>query len=466
MLTRGRCAGIWCASALALPGCVAAPVTSAPESEAAGCDYEVAAPGRSGGVVDVSVSCRGVRIERFAPADRALAEFFESRGVDARSSLSPVREAGRVVLSYRVDLGSMSDRYDTVDIAARFGTSLLSPSASFLLEPEPLPVGLPMRVRVRDGARLALGLRRAGSAFTIEAHELKAATYAAFSPRELRHIELPGQSLTIALLDGELELAPEVLWRWVETFARSVAGFYGAAPDSQLFIALAPVPGASGVRFGKLLPESAPGIVLLVGEHTSQRELYSDWIVVHELFHVGSPSFDGEGRWFDEGLATYFEPIIRARSGYLAERDLWQGFFEHMSGALGTLTGPGLEQAHAFGDVYWGGALFCLVADVEARVRTNNERGLEHAVRGVRRAGGVASEVWALDDALGVADRAIGVPVLAPLARRYGAQGAPLALFSLFDELGVRSQGGRVELDDAAPLAAVRRAIVFGGAQP
>lgn len=468
LLTRWKCASVWGASALALalPGCGAKPVAPAPAGEATGCEYEIAAVERGGAIVDVSVSCRGTRIQRFAPADRALAEFVTSGAASATPSLSASLEGGRSTLSYRVDLGRMSERYDAIDIAARFGTSLLAPSASFLLEPEPLPVGLPVSVRVRDDAPLALGLRRDGSVYSIEAHELKAATYAAFSPRALHHLELPGQALSVALLDGELDLPREVLWRWVETFARAVIGFYGAAPDPQLFIVLAPSPGERGVRFGKLLPESAPGIVVLLGEHTSERELYSDWILVHELFHVGSPSFDGEGRWFDEGLATYFEPIIRVRSGYLAERELWREFFERMPQGAGTLTGAGLAQAEAFAEIYWGGALFCLLADVEARVRTNDARGLEHGVRGVLRAGGVASEVWSLADALAVADRAIGVPVLAQLERRYGAQGAPLALSALFDALGVRARGGRVELDEAAPLASVRRAIVRGSGEP
>jgi hypothetical protein len=453
---------VWALLASALLGC-GVRASPAPPAEDAVCDYHVAPPERGESIVDVSVRCATTRVTRFAPADRALAEFVSSDGARAAPWLPAQLDSGRAELSYRVDLGRMSAKYDSIDIAARFGTSLLAPSASFLLEPDPLPVGLPVRVRVGDRARLTLGLRRAGTVHTLEAHELEAATYAAFSPRELTALELPGQSLTVALLDGELDLEAVVLWRWVETFARAVQGFYGAAPDGQLLVVLAPVAGAKGVRFGKLLPESAPGIVLLVGEHTSERELYSDWILVHELFHVGSPSFDGEGKWFDEGLATYFEPIIRVRAGYLTERDLWREFFRHMPDGVGTLTGPGLERAHQFDEIYWGGALFCLLSDVEARVRTNNARGLEHGVRGLLAAGGIASEVWSLAEALATADKAMGVPVLVPLGRRYADQGAPVPLFELFDALGVRAEGDRVELDDTAPLAGVRRAIVRGG---
>jgi hypothetical protein len=449
-----------------LCGCGTSRVASPPPPGGASCDYELAPAEPVPRFLDISVRCRGIDVQRFAPADRALAEFVSAAGRRAAPSLEATSDAGGSTLSYRVDLRRMADRYDSIDIAARFGRSLLSPASSFLLEPVPLRVGLPVRVRVPNARHVALGLRRDGADYVLEAHELKAATYAAFSARELHDIELPGQTLSVALLDGELELEPAVLWRWVETSARAVQGFYAAASDRQLLVVLAPLAGKKGIAFGKLLPESAPGVVILIGEHTTVRDLYSDWILVHELFHVGSPSYDGEGKWFDEGLATYFEPIIRVRAGLLDERAMWQDFFRSMPAGLGALTGPGLEAVAEFGEIYWGGAAFCLLADVEARVRTGSLRGLEHGMRGVLRAGGTASEVWSLNDTLRVADDAIGTPVLTPLAARYAHQGSPFALHALFEALGIRSQADQITLDDTAPLAAIRHAIIHGTPRP
>jgi hypothetical protein len=445
-----------------LAGCGTSRVVSPPPPGGASCDYELAPTEPEPRFLDVSVRCRGIDVKRFAPADRALAEFVSAAGERATPSLEATSVSDGSALSYRVDLRGMADRYDSIDIAARFGTSLLAPGGSFLLEPLPLPIGLPIRVRALDAPDRALGLRRDGEGYILEAHELKAATYAAFSARELHDIALPGQTLSVALLDGKLELDPAVLSRWIETSARAVQGFYGRAPDSQLLVVLAPLAGKKGIVFGKLLPESAPGIVILIGEHTTDRDLYSDWILVHELFHVGSPSYDAEGKWFDEGLATYFEPIIRVRAGLLDERAVWQDFFGNMPKGLDALTGPGLEAVEEFGEIYWGGAAFCLLADVEARSRSGSRRGLEHGVRGVLQAGGTASKVWSLADTLRVADDAIGTPILTPLAARYARQGSPFALFPLFESLGVRARGDQIELDDTAPLANIRHAIIYG----
>ena len=52
----------------------------------------------------------------------------------------------------------------------------------------------------------------------------------------------------------------------------------------------------------------------MIGERAGARELATDWILTHELFHLGVPSFWHEGRWLDEGLATYYEPVLRTRS--------------------------------------------------------------------------------------------------------------------------------------------------------
>jgi hypothetical protein len=221
-----------------------------------------------------------------------------------------------------------------------------------------------------------------------------------------------------------------------------------------------PLPRRRSVVFGKLLPESAPGIVLLLGSEAEERDLAADWILMHELFHVGVPSFYKEAKWFDEGLATYFEPILRVRAGILPEHELWAEFARDMPRGVPALTRHGLERSPDYAGVYWGGAVFCLLADVAIRERSQLSKGLEDAVRAVFDAGGVAWDVWSLEQTLAIGDRELDVPVLAPLARRYANHPAPLDFEALLQRLGVVRHGHSIELRDDAPLAAVRRAIV------
>jgi hypothetical protein len=271
----------------------------------------------------------------------------------------------------------------------------------------------------------------------------------------------------LALLDGKLALGTERIARWVESAYRAVHDFFGQAPDSELLVVIAPLPNARGVKFGRLLPESAPGIVIVVGETTAERDLGDDWMLVHELFHVGTPSYGDESGWFDEGLATYFEPLIRVRAGLLTEEKLWRELVRDMPRGIDALTRAGLSNGTSRDDIYWGGGLFCLLADIEARRRTGGVRGLEDGLGAVLRAGGNSSVVWSLDDTFAAIDRGIGVPIVAELAARHMTSGAPVDLARLFRELGVReARGHGIRFDESAPLAPLRRALVRGAAEP
>jgi hypothetical protein len=456
----------------ALPGAGPAspPRRSPPPNDPAlgRCDYRVKAPEAAPFSVEVRARCRGRPVSGFAP-DVPELDAFVKRG----ELTTP--EPGATELVYTVDLGGVAAKFDRYNVAARFGTSLLAPASSFLFTPEPSLLGVPIEVGFEEAPGFATGLRRNAEGYGIESHELRVATYTVFGAREVRTLGAPGVLLRMALLDGRIALGVDRMARWVEAAYRAVASFYAQAPDSEILVVIAPLPKARGVRFGQLLPESAPGIVMLVGEETTESDLGDDWMLVHELFHVGTPSYGARSGWFDEGLATYFEPLVRARAGLGTEEKVWQEFATEMPRGLDALTGRGLGAGESRDDIYWGGGLFCLLADVEARKRTNGKKGLEDGLRAVLRAGGNSSVVWSLDDTLQAMDAGIGEPVLGELAKRHIAKGAPVDLGRLFQELGIvptgpkppqaRSPGQkRVRFDETAPLAAVRRSILTGRA--
>ncbi|HEX6767339.1 MAG TPA: hypothetical protein VF103_17695, partial [Polyangiaceae bacterium] len=197
---------------------------------------------------------------------------------------------------------------------------------------------------------------------------------------------------------------------------------------------------------------------------TLESDLVEDWMLVHELFHIGSPSYGAKSGWFDEGLATYFEPLIRARAGLTTDAEVWREMASEMHRGLAALTEYGLAKGESRDDIYWGGGLFCFLADVEIRRRTQGKVGLEDGLRAVLRQGGNSSEVWEFDETLKAMDEGMGAPVLEELAARHVSKGAPVDLPKLFKELGVvRSAGATaVRFDDKAPLAATRHAIDRG----
>lgn len=372
-------------------------------------------------------------------------------------------------LFYRVDLDRMAAEVRDFNYALRVGDSIIAPGYSWMLSPAEVPDDLPVSVRVNSGPqqRFVSGMASDGHGYRLRASEIRVATYGIFGRFESDTVEVAGVSgapsrIEVITLDGSLAVGPSVRHRWIDETARAVAAFYAGFPAERAMLAIVPVRGRAAVLHGKVLPESNPGVALLLGSEAGPEDLYADWILTHELFHLGFPSFVGEGKWLDEGLATYFEPLIRARKHWLTPRDVWSEFFRNMPRGRGVLENDGLENPKSFRAMYWAGAAVALMADVEALKRSNGTRGLQDGLRALLRAGGEANRVWRLEDAIRRIDQTLGAPILADLARRYDSPGQHAPLSRLFDELGVRQSGESVVLDDDAPLAHVRRAIIRG----
>lgn len=446
-----------CAALLACAACHPSGAKQAHTTGIRSCHYQVVLS--ASGVAQVAANCQADGPIAFRVADRRLAGVVRGSPADKTGRFrSPDKR-----LSYSVDLAKLASQGYDFDRAASVGGSFVAPMSSVLLVPEPLTTEIAVTVEVTAPLPLAVavGLARADApnTYKLMAHEIPVATYFAFGELQQRTLDVGGARLDVAMLDGALDQSFDDLTAWVETSASAVRNFYQTFPVPQASVVVIPVPQRDAVVFGKVLPESAPGVALLVGQHANRKALYSDWILVHELFHLGFPSFFEEGKWLDEGLATYYEPIIRVRAGLYTEAELWSELVKSMPQGLPAFTQLGLEQADDFRGIYWGGAIACLIADVEARKRNLN-RGLEVGLRALREAGGNASEVWSLGEVVGAVDHALGAPTLAPLVEAHAKRGTAFDLQALFAALGVnRDAQGAVHLSDSAPLAAVRRAI-------
>jgi hypothetical protein len=198
-----------------------------------------------------------------------------------------------------------------------------------------------------------------------------------------------------------------------------------------------------------------------LGRGVTDEQLLGSWVMVHEMVHLAFPSLPDQQNWLDEGLATYVEPIARAQAGQLSAEQVWRGFTKGMPQGRPRAGDQGLDHTPTWGRTYWGGAIFCLLADTEIRRRTSNARGLRDALRAITAEGGNKENEWSLDRVIDVGDRATGVPVLKETYERMKEAPADVDLPALWSELGIVLQGNSVAFDDSAPLAAVRKAITI-----
>jgi hypothetical protein len=289
------------------------------------------------------------------------------------------------------------------------------------------------------------------------AHYLSHAPYAAFGPLEIQNVRVQGGILQIAFVPVARHLSIDEIAHWISASAGAVGEYFGRFPLPDSLVLVVPSHGAR--IHGRVLGGGGATVLLWLGRDVSQAELHKDWVLVHELTHLGLPSVPRRHHWAEEGLATYLEPIIRARTGALPAEAVWTELVRGLPKGLPKQGDKGLDYTPTWGRTYWGGALFWFLADVEIRERSGNQLSLEDALRGILAEGGTIAERWSLDRAFSVGDRAIALSALRPLHERMSASPAPVDLDALFDRLGVRIVGTRISFDDRAPLAAVRRGI-------
>jgi hypothetical protein len=282
--------------------------------------------------------------------------------------------------------------------------------------------------------------------------------YTAFDRMPATTVRASGAQFRIAYGEGELAVSRADFETWLRNSALAIAGYFGRFPVTKVRILVVPVHG-SGIH-GTSWGHRGAAIRITLGRDVQAADLINNWVMVHEMVHLGLPALPDQQNWLDEGLATYVESVARAQAGLVTAEDTWRGFVKGMPKGQPHEGDAGLDHTPTWGRTYWGGALFCLLADVEMRKRTGNRSGLRDALQGVVSKGGNREQEWPLDRFIATADRAAGVDVLRELYERMKATPVEVDLDTLWGQLGVMVEGTRVRLDGDAPLAAIRRAIL------
>lgn len=272
-------------------------------------------------------------------------------------------------------------------------------------------------------------------------------------------LRVGGGTIDVEFGDGRFDLPRAALLNHITRAACAVSTYYGHFPAPRNRLLLVPVPGRRGVITGTTWGFGRAHSRILIGEHVTTSDLDSDWITTHEMVHTAFPSVSREHHWIEEGIATYVEPLARSWVGDYPLKKVWADLVLGMPKGKPAPGDEGLDRTHTWGRTYWGGAMFCALADVEIRERTNNKRGLIDALRGILAASGGIESEWPLKRALKAGDDAVGVPVLEQLYTRSGSTPMSPDLAALWARLGVDLNSGHVALDDSARDAAIRQAI-------
>jgi hypothetical protein len=280
----------------------------------------------------------------------------------------------------------------------------------------------------------------------------------AASPASGTELTVAGAVIHVDFESGDFN-DPGAILEWVRRSAQTVAAYYERFPVKALTLRLVPSSGG-GVHGGKTFANPDAFIRVGVGREVNAAQLHDDWVLVHEMTHLALPDTGETHAWLSEGIATYVEGVARVHAGTRSEEDVWAEELRSMPRGLPLSDDNGLDHTHTWGRTYWGGAMFCLQADVGIRESTALRFGLQDALRAVLQASGGLATDWPIERVLRTGDAAVGTRTLEDLYARMKDRPEKPDLAALWRQLGVEADGDGVRFDEQAPLAAVRRAIM------
>ena len=367
---------------------------------------------------------------------------------------------------YVIDLERVERSFEGVVAVGEH--AFVAPSPSWMAHPDPIPqgtyeltiAGASDAAATFEDVPFATGLRRKDAThFSIDTYDYWEGSFAAFGKLRHRLVEAAGAKLEIVLVsDTKLTLSDDEVATWVKEDAECVAQIYGHFPVDRASIFIVPIDGAGEVVFGKVLSLGGSSVIALTGTRFTKEDTHHDWVLVHEMTHLGFPTI-GNVRWLTEGLATYYEPILRTRMGWRTPLSLWDALAHSMKRGIPREGSElALDKRDSIDDVYWGGAVFLLLADVGIRRATNNQKSFDDVLRAIVSQGGDATVVWTLPEVIAAAKKATGTDVFGDLVLRLAVKGERVDLDALWRDLGV-IESPRPALDDTAKDAAIRRAI-------
>jgi hypothetical protein len=283
-------------------------------------------------------------------------------------------------------------------------------------------------------------------------------------------IEVPGAVLRVALLDGSPAVEPDFVRQWLTRAALAVTALYGEfpIPHAQLVV----VPGARGnepVPWAYVLRGGAPSAHFFINQRRSLDEFMTDWTAVHELSHMLLPYVRLEDAWLSEGLASYYQNVLRARAGMISVAEAWQRL--HSGFRRGMKSMPDLTLADAtermfrdgaFMRVYWEGAAMMLLADQRLRERTGGEQSLDSALARLRACCLAPEGAWQARGLFGKLDELTGTTVFSELYEAHVRSTAFPELAEAYRLLGLEldAEGESIRMVDAASQVAARDAIM------
>jgi hypothetical protein len=393
-------------------------------------------------------------------------------------SLKPV-PANSCVL-YRVDVSRPIRQHDrTGDKIHHVGKDLLTSVGIWLWRPEKLEADEDIEITfvLPDGIAVSapwkpVALNRERTVFRTGRSPYDWPASVAFGRFREREIRVGGARLRLAVLDGTPAADVEQMQAWIQDSAQMVADLYGRFPQSQAQILVAP--GARGnepTPWAYVVRGGSPAAHFFINQRRPIKEFFEDWTAVHELSHLLLPYVNSDDVWLSEGVATYYQNVLRARSGRMTALDAWQrlnaGFVRGMESAHGLTLAQATESMYRDGTymrVYWEGAAMLLIADVRLRQMTAGKQSLDTALAALNDCCGTTDRAWSARELFDKLDSVTGTRIFGEIYDQHVVSRNFPDLSQTYRALGITMGAGGLEFSTGDRETRLRDAIMDAGA--
>jgi hypothetical protein len=277
-------------------------------------------------------------------------------------------------------------------------------------------------------------------------------------------IQRGDSAITIDVGDEKNPARAKMLQKWITQAADATRAVSGRFPLKAARVRVIQTDkgwGDSPVPFGQTQRGKNVEVLLYVRRDASADALQNDWTAVHELSHLYHPYLGKKGRWMAEGLASYFQNVLRARAGMLDEESAWKkldaGFARGEDSEQGTRL-DALTLRNGTMRIYWAGAAFWLEADLA--LRREHRTGLDAVLDEYARCCLVGTATVAPDDFATALDQIVGAPLFVPLQERYAASTEFPSLVETYAELGIRRDGNKLVFAGDVDHQGIRKAVM------
>ncbi|MEE9141861.1 MAG: hypothetical protein V3U59_04035 [Gammaproteobacteria bacterium] len=388
----------------------------------------------------------------------------------SRDRLSLHTGADTDCIHYSIDLDAATDGDFSRSGIVRLEDAIVLPPGVWFWYPDPWPPGREIRLSFVLPSGFSVSVpwpETDGNDFRVTRTPRTWRSYSAIGRFNEHELAVPGASLRLAVLNNGPPVDPDLVDTWLGEAATAVSGLYGRFPIESPQIIVVPIGrGGAPVPWAHVLRGGSVNARFFIDQRQSLSEFREDWTATHELSHMLLPYLGRSGAWLSEGIASYYQNVLRSKAGMLDEREAWQKLHDGFRRGVRDTSGETLRETSgemhgrgAYMRVYWSGAAIALMADVELRRRTNGRESLASALDKFQRCCLPSERRWQPEEFLARLDELTGDVVFSSTAERWLDSDEFPDVRSLYPELGISVRFGRVRLTDDAPLAELRAQI-------